>query len=69
MLIAIEELNINLANVMRGMSLEEDVPVIIPKDEEAYCAMERGGRSLLNPECLNMDAENDAKNLEDLWSS
>lgn len=47
----------NLAEVLQGMSLGEDKSIIIP-DEDAYCAMDRGGRSilgrLLNPECQNM---------------
>ena len=47
----------NLAEVMKGMSLGEDKSIIIP-DEDEYCAMVRGGRSilgrLLNPDCQNM---------------
>lgn len=47
----------NLAEVLRGMSLGEDKTIIIPEDD-AYCAIERGGRSilgrLLNPDCQNM---------------
>lgn len=47
----------NLAEVMQGMSLGEDKSIIIP-DEDEYCAMDRGGRSilgrLLNPDCQNM---------------
>ncbi|XP_056862224.1 uncharacterized protein LOC130509928 [Raphanus sativus] len=47
----------NLVEVMQGMSLEEDKPIVIPEDI-TYCAMERGGRSLLgrflNPECQHM---------------
>lgn len=47
----------NLAESLRGMTLGEDKTIVIP-DEPAYCAMERGGRSLLgrllNPECQNM---------------
>ncbi|KAG2304728.1 hypothetical protein Bca52824_033379 [Brassica carinata] len=42
---------------MQGMLLEEDKPIVIPEDA-TYCAMERGGGSLLgrllNPECQNM---------------
>lgn len=44
----------NLAEILQGMSLGEDKSIIIP-DEEEFCAMDRGGRSilgrLLNPEC------------------
>ena len=47
----------NLAEVPQGMSLGEDKSIIIPADDD-YCAMERGGKSLLrrllNPECQNM---------------
>lgn len=47
----------NLAEILQGMSLGEDKSIIIP-DEEEFCAMDRGGRSilgrLLNPECQNM---------------
>ena len=47
----------NLVEVMQGMSLEEDKSIVIPQDD-TFCAMERGGRSLLgrllNPECQNM---------------
>lgn len=47
----------NLVEGLQGMSLGEDKSIVIP-DEPAYCAMERGGRSilgrLLNPECQNM---------------
>ncbi|XP_013617300.1 PREDICTED: uncharacterized protein LOC106323776 [Brassica oleracea var. oleracea] len=47
----------NLAEVLQSMSLGEDKSIIIPDDDD-FCAMERGGRSilgrLLNPECQNM---------------
>ncbi|RID62856.1 hypothetical protein BRARA_E01898 [Brassica rapa] len=47
----------NLAEVLKGMSLGEDKSIIIPEDDD-FCAIERGGRSilgrLLNPECQNM---------------
>ncbi|KAG5397660.1 hypothetical protein IGI04_019474, partial [Brassica rapa subsp. trilocularis] len=43
----------NLAEVLKGMSLGEDKSIIIPEDDD-FCAIERGGRSilgrLLNPE-------------------
>ncbi|KAH0859378.1 hypothetical protein HID58_087639, partial [Brassica napus] len=44
----------NLAAVLKGMSLREDKSI-----DDNFCAMERGGRSLLghllNPDCQNMD--------------
>ena len=50
-------MDINLVEVMQGMSIEEDKPIIIPEDD-TYCAMERGRSSLLgrllNPEAQNM---------------
>lgn len=42
---------------MKGMTLGEDKTIIIPEDDD-FCAIERGGRSilgrLLNPDCQNM---------------
>lgn len=47
----------NLAGVMQGMSLEDDVPIVLPEDDD-YSAIERNSRSLLgrllNPPCQNM---------------
>lgn len=47
----------NLAEVLKGISLGEDKSIIIPEDDD-FCAIERGGRSilgrLLNPECQIM---------------
>ncbi|XP_018461910.1 uncharacterized protein LOC108832958 [Raphanus sativus] len=46
-----------LAGVMQGMSLEDDVPIVLPEDED-YSAVVRNSRSLLgrflNPPCQNM---------------
>ena len=46
-----------LDQVMKAMSLEEDLPVTLTEDED-FSAAVRNGRSLigrlLNPECQNM---------------
>lgn len=43
---------------LQGMTLEEDKTIVIPEEDETFCALDRGGRSLmgrlLNPECQNM---------------
>lgn len=47
----------DLSKVMQAMSLEEDIPIDLPEEDD-YSAIERNGRSLigrlLNPECQNM---------------
>lgn len=47
----------NLAGVMQGMSLEDDVPIVLPEDDD-YSAIVLNSRSLLgrllNPSCQNM---------------
>lgn len=47
----------DLSKVMQAMSLEEDVPIDIPDDDD-FSAIVRNGRSLigrlLNPDCQNM---------------
>lgn len=47
----------NLVGVLQGMSLDDDVPIVLPDDDD-FSAIERSSRSLmdrlLNPACQNM---------------
>lgn len=47
----------NLVGVMQGMSLQDDVPIVLPEEDD-YSTVERRSRSLLgrllNPACQNM---------------
>ncbi|XP_013668869.1 uncharacterized protein LOC106373202 [Brassica napus] len=58
----------NLAEVLQSISLGEDKSIIISDDDD-FCAMERGGRSilgrLLNPECQNMGRM--LKRMPNIW--